>query len=112
MSRKTALGKGIESLIKSNTISPLMENKQLDDQINEKLKEKAPNETGLLMVNPKDIKPNQFQPRKIFKDKELLELAESIKENGILQPLVVTRGESGFELVAGERRLRAAKLAK
>lgn len=56
--------------------------------------------------------PNRGQPRKIFKEKELLELAESIKENGIIQPLLVTdSGDGKFELVAGERRLRAARLA-
>jgi ParB family transcriptional regulator, chromosome partitioning protein len=58
------------------------------------------------------ITPNRNQPRKIFKEKELLELAESIRENGVIQPLIVTENEMGsFDLVAGERRLKASKLA-
>lgn len=58
-----------------------------------------------------DIKPNRFQPRKIFDEKSLKELTDSIREKGILEPLLVRRNNSGFELIAGERRLRAAKLA-
>ncbi len=59
-----------------------------------------------------DIKPNRFQPRKIFDEKSLKELTDSIREKGILEPLLVRRNNSGFELIAGERRLRAAKLAE
>jgi ParB family chromosome partitioning protein len=57
------------------------------------------------------IGPNPWQPRVRFDDTKLLELVESIRERGVLQPLLVRRRESGFELVAGERRLRAARLA-
>jgi len=58
------------------------------------------------------IKPNKYQPRKTFDQARLHELAESIKENGIIQPLIVTKtGSSEYELIAGERRLEAAKLA-
>jgi ParB family chromosome partitioning protein len=58
------------------------------------------------------IKPNRFQPRKKFKQEKLQELANSLKENGIIQPIIVTkRDESQYELVAGQRRLEAAKLA-
>ena len=56
------------------------------------------------------IYPNRFQPRKSFGEKELSELAESIKENGLIQPVSVRRTEGGYELIAGERRLRACKL--
>lgn len=59
-----------------------------------------------------DIKPNRFQPRKSFDEKSLKELTDSIREKGILEPLLVRRNNSGFELIAGERRLRAAKLAE
>ena len=63
-------------------------------------------------INIKEIVPNPYQPRKVF-DKELLaELAASIKEHGIIQPLIVRRQAKHYELVAGERRLRAAQLAK
>jgi ParB family chromosome partitioning protein len=57
-----------------------------------------------------NIKPNPFQPRKVFKDEELKELAESIKENGVLQPITVRRVGDHYEIVTGERRFRACKL--
>ena len=57
------------------------------------------------------IRPNPMQPRKSFDEEGLRELAESVRRHGILQPLTVRRTDSGWELVAGERRLRAAKLA-
>ncbi|MBQ7873962.1 MAG: ParB/RepB/Spo0J family partition protein [Oscillospiraceae bacterium] len=56
------------------------------------------------------IIPNRFQPRRIFDDAELLTLAESIRENGLIQPISVRKIKGGFELIAGERRLRACKL--
>lgn len=59
----------------------------------------------------RDIKPNPYQPRKEFKKEALEELAESIKEHGILQPVVVRKQGKGYELVVGERRFRAAKMA-
>lgn len=62
-------------------------------------------------VNIADIMPNPFQPRKIFNHDSLQELAASIQEYGVIQPLIVRSLEKGFELVAGERRLRASKLA-
>ncbi|VBB07487.1 parb/sulfiredoxin [Lucifera butyrica] len=62
-------------------------------------------------INPEDINPNPFQPRKTFNDESLQELASSIREFGIIQPLLVRRTPQGMELVAGERRLRASKLA-
>ena len=55
------------------------------------------------------IKPNRFQPRVEFDDDTIKELRASIKQNGLIQPLVVRRAPGGFELVAGERRLRAIK---
>jgi len=57
------------------------------------------------------IRPNRYQPRKQFQESELAALSASIKEQGIIQPLIIRRTEDGYELVAGERRLRAAKLA-
>ena len=58
-----------------------------------------------------DIIPNRYQPRKIFNNDSLEELSSSIQEYGVIQPLIVRQMENGFELVAGERRLRASKLA-
>jgi ParB family chromosome partitioning protein len=63
-------------------------------------------------VNPNTIVPNPHQPRTFFDETALEELSLSIKEHGILQPLVVTQKGDGYELIAGERRLRASKLAK
>ncbi|WP_047153315.1 ParB/RepB/Spo0J family partition protein [Aneurinibacillus tyrosinisolvens] len=65
----------------------------------------------ILQVEIKNIRPNPYQPRKFFEEEALKELAESIKEHGIIQPLVARKSVKGYELVAGERRLRAAKIA-
>jgi ParB family chromosome partitioning protein len=65
----------------------------------------------LLRLPLSDIKPNPFQPRKAMGENEMTELSESIKELGVLQPILVKQVESGYELVAGERRLRAAQRA-
>lgn len=61
-------------------------------------------------VNCAEISPNPFQPRQNFNDENLRELAQSIKTYGLLQPILVRRGDDGYQLVAGERRLRACKL--
>jgi ParB family chromosome partitioning protein len=58
-----------------------------------------------------NIVPNPFQPRKIFAEEALTELMESIREFGVIQPLIVRQTEAGFELIAGERRLRASRMA-
>ncbi|WP_415398117.1 ParB/RepB/Spo0J family partition protein [Sulfurimonas sp. CS5] len=60
----------------------------------------------------KDIRPNPYQPRKQFDESSLLELGESIKNDGLLQPIVITQDFDGYVLIAGERRLRASKLVK
>ena len=67
--------------------------------------------TVLTLVQLRDVRPNPDQPRKHFDDDKLRELSESIKAHGLLQPIVVRRVENGFELLAGERRFRAAQLA-
>ena len=69
-------------------------------------------ETGRVMFLPaRSIRPNPAQPRKVFREEALSELADSIRQHGILQPLSVRRTGTGYELIAGERRLRAAQLA-
>lgn len=69
-------------------------------------------ETGRVVFLPaRSIRPNPMQPRKVFDPQALDELAESIRRHGILQPLSVRRRDCGYELIAGERRLRAAQLA-
>ena len=69
-------------------------------------------ETGRVMFLPaRAIRPNPAQPRKVFREEALGELADSIRQHGVLQPLSVRRVGNGYELIAGERRLRAAQLA-
>mgnify|MGYP005989597221 FL=1 len=65
----------------------------------------------MLEIDVKNIEPNPYQPRKIFNEEKIQELSDSIKKNGLLQPIVVTRNGGTYLLVAGERRLRASKLA-
>ena len=68
-------------------------------------------ETGRVMFLPaRSIRPNPAQPRSVFREEALQELADSIRQHGILQPLSVRRTASGYELIAGERRLRAARM--
>lgn len=66
---------------------------------------------GVENIKISDIEPNQFQPRKHFDDESLRELSNSIKEHGIIQPIIVRKVDFGYQIVAGERRWRAAKLA-
>lgn len=103
MSKKGGLGKGLGAIFVENN-NPLVAEAGYEEQSNVELKEK--NE-----INVKDIKPNPYQPRQSFDEEKLQELAASIKEFGIVEPLVVRSKDSKYELVAGERRLRAAKLA-
>ncbi len=67
------------------------------------------NNVEMILIN--DITPNPYQPRKEFDEVSLNELSESIKENGVFQPILVRQGLIGYELIAGERRFRASKLA-
>lgn len=113
MAKKLALGKGIASLIQDspNEILKATLSEETANKGAVKKEMKIVSETGPAMIDINEIKANPNQPRKIFKEKDLNELCESIKENGIIQPLVVVKADKGFELVAGERRLRAAKMA-
>ena len=99
MNRK-ALGKGINALIPDFEIG-LPEPGVSDEQ--------GTIQTRELLID--EISPNRFQPRKYFDDDKLEELVTSISENGILQPVVVQKSDTGYELVAGERRWRASKKA-
>ncbi|MBI4838701.1 MAG: ParB/RepB/Spo0J family partition protein [Nitrospirae bacterium] len=93
---KTALGKGLSALI------PGTENTM----------EAGTPMGAVLELDINKIVPNEYQPRRVFKDAALQELAQSIKEKGIIQPVIVRCGDDGtYKLIAGERRLRAAKIA-
>jgi ParB family chromosome partitioning protein len=116
MAKKIALGKGIGSLISganNDAVLGNLKNKMSIDGLgtSETTTTKEVVETQPSMIEISQIKTNPNQPRKIFKDKELEELSNSIKENGVIQPVIVVQNENGYELVAGERRLRASKLA-
>lgn len=100
MNKKGGLGKGLGAIFGENP-SPIAE----------PVKEKLQEEKQTQEADIKDITANPYQPRRIFDEEKLQELADSIKEYGVVQPLVVRRKGKKLELVAGERRLRAAKLA-
>jgi ParB family chromosome partitioning protein len=99
MTRK-ALGRGLEALIPRRPELPAARLQTAT------IEETEPREVAIA-----EIEKNRLQPRKRFDDTKLQELAESIRQNGVLQPLLVRRVGGAYELVAGERRLRAAKLA-
>ncbi|MGL5955863.1 MAG: ParB/RepB/Spo0J family partition protein [Brevinema sp.] len=105
--KKKGLGKGLSALVEENIIiDPMIE---ITPNIQQNL---LIQNKGVLTINPDNILPNRYQPRKEFDEAFLEELAESIKKHGIIQPLVVSDlGDNRYELVAGERRLRASKLA-
>ncbi len=71
----------------------------------------AGSEKDYFLCDIKQIGPNRYQSRTVFSEQELTELADSIRQEGVIQPILVRKSPSGFELVAGERRLRAAKMA-
>jgi len=85
---------------------------ELLGEIEEAYDSEVPNNESVVELTLTQIKPNPFQPRKHFDEKSLAELADSIKVHGLIQPVVVVEDIDGYVLVAGERRLRASKLAK
>jgi len=99
---KRGLGKGLDSLIPSNVMetakpAPMMEGSKSDD--------------GATMVKITMVEPNREQPRKNFDEDSLQELSDSIKQFGLLQPILVQDRKTYYEIIAGERRWRAAKMA-
>ncbi|WOO88972.1 ParB/RepB/Spo0J family partition protein [Mollicutes bacterium LVI A0078] len=92
MKNKKGLGRGLESLFDQNL-----------DSIND--------ETSIVDLQLSDIEPNPFQPRKTFDDSSLNELSQSIKTQGVFQPILVRKSIIGYEIISGERRYRASKLA-
>lgn len=90
--KKGGLGRGLEALFED----------EAQDKETEEVQE----------LELSAIRPNPYQPRKKFDDKSLKELSDSIKENGVFQPIIVRKSVNGYEIIAGERRYRASKLAK
>ena len=102
--KKKGLGKGLDSLIPEKSNKPLAK---------EPAEEKRESESGsgIQMMKINMVEPNRDQPRKKFDEDAILELADSIKQFGVLQPLLVRKNKDYYEIIAGERRWRAAKLA-
>lgn len=99
--KKNGLGKGLDSLITDKVGKPAAPKATTSSEKN----------VDAVLMNINKIEPNREQPRKKFDEDALLELSENIKQYGILQPLLVQEREDFYEIIAGERRWRAAKLA-
>ena len=98
------LGKGLGNLIRES---------EEDENVvvKEVVKEVVVKEPGEMKVRLSQIEPNREQPRKVFDEDALIELSESIKQYGVLQPLLVQKKDKYYEIIAGERRWRAARMA-
>lgn len=104
--KKKGLGKGLDSLIPDNRSSKASEKPEKKEPLHvEEMK------TGEQMMKINMVEPNREQPRRNFEEDALLELADSIKQFGVLQPLIVRKRNDYYEIIAGERRWRAAKIA-
>ena len=104
--KKKGLGKGLDSLIPDNRGT-----KSTESELPSKSETETETNSGEQMMKINLVEPNREQPRKKFEEDGLLELADSIKQFGILQPLLVRKRNDYYEIIAGERRWRAAKIA-
>lgn len=104
--KKSGLGKGLDSLIKDNSSAKKTAAAKTSSESKE-----TENKFGEQMMKISMVEPNRDQPRKKFEEDALLELADSIKQYGVLQPLLVRKRKDYYEIIAGERRWRAAKMA-
>lgn len=110
--KKGGLGKGLDSLIQSSPSRPKTAPKpEVKEKIVEKVVEKVVEKPVEQKIKLSLIEPNREQPRKKFDEEALQELSDSIKQYGIIQPLVVKKNADYYEIIAGERRWRAAKMA-
>ena len=101
--RKKALGKGLEQLFSNEVIN--------FNKFETEIVDEGKQTGGITEIPLEEIRSNPYQPRVMFDNDTLEELANSIKEHGIIQPIIVKKSIKGYELVAGERRTRAARLA-
>lgn len=101
--QRRALGKGLEELFSDESIS--------FEDFEESIVEEAKKNNEIIELNLSDLRANPYQPRQIFDEEALEELSSSIKEHGVFQPIIVKKSIKGYEIVAGERRVRASKLA-
>ena len=102
MESRRALGRGLEQLFNSDNLDI----ESMERQIYE-----TTSKEEIMELDISELRPNPYQPRKVFKDESLAELANSIKEHGVFQPIIVKKSIKGYEIVAGERRYRASKMA-
>lgn len=111
--KKGGLGRGLEALF-ADSVPVTREVKPLETAAKpaKKSAEKAEPAETVQYISIHDVKPNANQPRKVFDEEKISELAASIKENGIIQPLIVRKKGKGYEIVAGERRWRASVKAE
>ena len=100
--KKRELGIGLEQLFN---------NENLDLQSFEQRVYETTNKEEIIEVAISELRPNPYQPRKVFDSEALSDLASSIKEHGVFQPIIVKKSIKGYEIIAGERRVRASKLA-
>lgn len=103
--KRKGLGKGLDSLIPENKSA------KVSSSESKKTEETAELKSGEQMIKINMVEPNRDQPRRNFEEDALLELADSIKQYGVLQPLIVRKRNDYYEIIAGERRWRAAKMA-
>ena len=101
--KRKALGRGLESLFSDDITS--------FEEIEESIVDEAKKNNEVVELPLSELRPNPYQPRKIFDDEALNELASSIKEHGVFQPIIVKKTIKGYDIVAGERRYRASKKA-
>ena len=104
--KRNGLGKGLDSLIPNKA-----EKVAKTEKVQASVKKDEQTGTGEILVKINQVEPNRDQPRKDFDEDSLMELADSIRQFGILQPLLVQKKKDYYEIIAGERRWRAAKLA-
>ncbi len=113
--KKGGLGRGLDALFadsvstdEKNSIETKIENASSAEVAGKPVSEDRPGHDSVIYISVHDIKPNLEQPRKAFDEEKISELAASIKENGIIQPIIVRSSKNKYEIVAGERRWRAA----
>ncbi|EOS70224.1 ParB-like partition protein [Lachnospiraceae bacterium MD308] len=108
--RKKGLGKGLDSLIPDNKPVKVNQTEMVLKSL-ENSNIQMESKSGEKMVSINKVEPNREQPRKKFEEDALMELSDSIKQFGVLQPLIVRKKKDYYEIIAGERRWRAAKMA-
>ncbi len=101
--KRRALGRGLEELFNDENLN--------FDSFEENIVEEAKSNNEVVELPLSELRPNPYQPRKIFDEEALNELAISIKEHGVFQPIIVKKSIKGYEIIAGERRYRASKIA-